>query len=120
MLWWNGTPLPVPAAPIGYTYRDIEGSNSGQTLGGEYSKKVIARKEDLLITWEGLSAAEAAAVAQIKASTYGALTYYSPQKGAFRTATFYTEDMSQQLTSAQLNLGMLEGDFTASLQFRQK
>ena len=120
MLWWNGEPLPVPSAAIEYSYRDIEGTNSGQTLGGSYSKKVIAKKEDLLVSWAGLSAAEAAVVAKIKSSTYGRLTYYSPQKKRFITGNFYTEDMSQQLNSAHLRLGQLEGDISSSVQFRMR
>lgn len=120
MLWWNGEPLPIPSGPIEYSYRDIEGTNSGQTLGGSYSKKVIAKKEDLLVSWAGLSAAEAAVVAKIKNSTYGKLTYYSPKKGCFVSGNFYTEDLSQQLNSAELKHGYLEGDFSCMLQFRMR
>ena len=47
MMWWNGDPLPIPSPEIRYEYRMIEGTNSGQTLGGYYSKKIIAKKEDL-------------------------------------------------------------------------
>lgn len=119
MIWWNGEPLPVPST-IDYTYRDIEGTNSGQTLGGSYSKKVIAKKEDLLISWEGLTAAEAAVTAKLKSSVYGKLTYYSPQKGKYVTANYYTEDMSQQLNAAQLILGRLNGDFSCTVQLRMR
>ena len=120
MIWWNGEPLPVPAAPIQYTYRDIEGTNSGYTLGGSYSKKVIARKEDVLVTWQALTPKEAAAVAKVKRSTYGSLTYYSPQAGGYITRTMFTEDMTQELTGASLHLGVLDGDLDASVQFRQR
>ena len=67
--------------------RIVEGTNSGQTLGGSYSKKIIARKEDVRVTWEGLTAEESAAIGKIDASTYGKLTYYSPSKGKFLTKT---------------------------------
>lgn len=120
MIWWNGVPLPVPVSPITYTYRDIEGTNSGQTLGGSYSKKVIARKEDVLLTWQGLSEVEAKAVAAVKKNSYGNLTYYSPQAGKFITAMMYTEDLTAELTDAQLPSGRLLGEFNASVQFRQK
>lgn len=36
MMWWNDIPLPVPSPGISYDYRIIEGTNSGQTLGGTY------------------------------------------------------------------------------------
>lgn len=119
-MWWNGTPLPTPVAPIQYTRRDIEGTNSGQTLGGSFSKKVIARKEDLMITWEALSEAEAAVINQIKNSTYGTLTYYSPRAAAFVTKTMYTEDLTTQLTAADISCGVLMGDFGATIQFRER
>lgn len=120
MMWWNGEPLPVPAAPIQYTYRDIEGSNSGQTLGGSYSKKVIARKEDLLVTWQALSADEAQTVAKIRNSVYGRLTYYSPEKGCYITNTFYTDMHSHELTDASFRQGIISGEFNATVQFKQR
>lgn len=121
MMWWNGTPLPVPIAPIQYTYRDIEGTNSGQTLGGTYSKKVIARKEDLLVQWAALDDSEAAVLAAIKNSTYGSLTYYSPIAGKFVTRIMYTDDLTEELTDARVEDTTLQyGDFNACVQFRQK
>ena len=120
MLWWNGVPLPTPAAPIDYNYRDIEGANSGMTLGGSYSKNIISRKEDVHVVWESLSAEEAAVISSVKNSTYGRLTYFSPKAGKFITATMYTEDLTEQLNSAQLKLGALSGDLRAELQFRQR
>lgn len=120
MIWWNGEPLPVPAAPIQYTYRDIEGTNSGQTLGGIYSKKVIARKEDVLVTWQALSAKDAAIVAAVRNSTYGRLTYYSPAAGRFVTNTVYIENHTHELNEGALPLGVFNGDFNASIQFRQR
>lgn len=56
MMWWNGEPLPIPSPGISFEERIVEGTNSGQTLGGSYSKKIIARKEDVRVTWEGLTA----------------------------------------------------------------
>lgn len=121
MIWWNGVPLPVPIAPIQYSYRDIEGTNSGQTLGGTYSKKVIARKEDLLVQWAALSPEEIAAVAKVKSSATGRLTYYSPQAEKFVTKTMYTEDMTAELTDARVTDTTLQyGDFSASVQFRER
>lgn len=121
MLWWNGSPLPVPIAPMQYSYRDIEGTNSGQTLGGSYSKKVIARKEDLLVQWAALSPEEAAAVADLKKSTFGRLTYYSPQAGKFVTKTMYTEDLTAELTDARVTDTTLQyGDFSSTVQFKEK
>ena len=64
-MWWNGSPLPVPIARTQYGYRDIECTTSGQTLGGSYSKKVIARKEYLLVQWAALSPQYAAAAAAV-------------------------------------------------------
>lgn len=58
MMWWNGEPLPTPSPGISFEERIVEGTNSGQTLGGSYSKKIIARKEDVRVTWEGLTAEE--------------------------------------------------------------
>lgn len=120
MIWWNGEPLPIPAAPLQYSYRDIEGANSGQTLGGSYSKKVIARKEDVLATWSDLTAEEAAIIARIKNSVYGSLTFYSPQLGRFITRTVYTEDVSAEITSATFDGGALRTDTSLSVQFRQR
>ncbi len=121
MMWWNGSPLPVPIAPIQYGYRDIEGTNSGQTLGGSYSKKVIARKEDLIVQWAALSPEEAAAVAAVKKSTFGQLTYYSPQAEKFVTKTMYTEDLTAELTDARVTDTTLKyGDFSASVQFKER
>ncbi len=120
MMWWNGEPMPVPAAPIQYTYRDIEGTNSGQTLGGSYSKKVIARKEDLLVTWQSLSAEEAQIVAKIRNSIYGRLTYYSPEKGCFITNTVYTDMHSHNMTGAVMLNGTIIGDFDVTIQFKQR
>ena len=119
MIWWNSEPLPVPSN-IQYTYRNVEGTNSGQTLGGDYSKKVIARKEDLLVSWEGLSSKEAETVGRLRSSTYGSLTFYSPAEGAFVTRTMHIETQSQELTSAQLTSGMLDGSFSASVHFKQR
>lgn len=62
MMWWNGEPLPTPSPGISFEERIVEGTNSGQTLGGSYSKKIIARKEDVRVTWEGLTAEESAAI----------------------------------------------------------
>lgn len=119
MMWWNGSPLPVPIAPIQYGYRDIEGTNSGQTLGGSYSKKVIARKEDLIVQWAALSPEEAAAA--VKKSTFGQLTYYSLQSEKFVTKTMYTEDLTAELTDARVTDTTLQyGDFSASVQFKER
>lgn len=71
MMWWNGEPLPIPSPGISFEERIVEGTNSGQTLGGTYSKKIIARKEDVRVTWEGLTAEESAVIGKIDASTYG-------------------------------------------------
>lgn len=120
MLWWNGEPLPIPAAPLQYSYRDIEGANSGQTLGGVYSKKVIARKEDVLATWSDLTAKEAAIIAKIKGSVYGSLTFYSVQLRRFVTRTVYTEDISAEIISAAFGGGTLKTDTSLSVQFRQR
>ncbi len=120
MLWWNGKPLPIPSAPLSYSYRDIEGTNSGQTLGGYYSKKVIARKEDIEVKWEGLSPEEAAAVADVKRAVYGRLTYYSPQAGGFVAANVYTEDLAENIDAAGLARGELSADFSAVLKFKQR
>lgn len=120
MIWWNGEPLPVPAAPIQYTYRNIEGTNSGQTLGGLYSKKIIARKEDVLISWQSLSSDEAATVASISQSTYGRLTYYSPLAGGYVTKTMHIETHTHELNDAVLKTGSLVGDFSAAIQFKQR
>ncbi len=120
MLWWNGSPLPVPIAPIQYGYRDIEGTNSGQTLGGSYSKKVIARKEDLTVQWAALSPDEAAVVA-VKKSTFGQLTYYSPQAEKFVTKTMYTEELTAELTDARItDMTLKYGNFSASMQFKER
>lgn len=120
MLWWNGSPLPVPSAPLSYSYRDIEGTNSGQTLGGYYSKKVIARKEDIDVKWEGLSPEDAAVIAGIKRAVYGRLTYYSPQAGAFITSNVYTEDLTEDINAAALNSGELSAELSAALKFKQR
>ncbi len=120
MLWWNGQPLPVPSAPLSYSYRDIEGTNSGQTLGGYYSKKVIARKEDIDAQWDGLSPQDAAVIADVKKAVYGRLTYYSPQKGAFVTSTVYTEDLSENINAAGLESGVIQAEFSAALKFKQR
>lgn len=95
MMWWNGEPLPTPSPGISFEERIVEGTNSGQTLGGSYSKKIIARKEDVRVTWEGLTAEESAAIGKIDASTYGKLTYYSPSKGKFLTKTMHVESHTQ-------------------------
>ncbi len=120
MLWWNGKPLPVPSAPLSYSYRDIEGTNSGQTLGGYYSKKVIARKEDVDARWDGLSPDEAAVIADVKKAVYGRLTYYSPQAGKFVTANVFTEDLTETIDAADLNCGKLSAEFSAALKFTQR
>ncbi len=120
MLWWNGKPLPVPSAPLSYSYRDIEGANSGQTLGGYYSKKVIARKEDIDVRWDGLSKEDAAVIADIKRAVYGKLTYFSPQAGAFVTANVYTEELTEDINAAALDRGELSAEFSAALKFKQR
>ncbi len=120
MLWWNGKPLPVPSAPLSYSYRDIEGTNSGQTLGGYYSKKVIAHKEDIEVKWDGLSPEEAADVADVKRAVYGRLTYYSPQAGTFITTNVYTEDLTEDINAAALHSGELSAELSAALKFKQR
>ena len=105
MMWWNGEPLPTPSPGISFEERIVEGTNSGQTLGGSYSKKIIARKEDVRVTWEGLTAEESAAIGKIDASTYGKLTYYSPSKGKFLTKTMHVESHTQDINEADIQLG---------------
>lgn len=119
MIWWNAKPLPVPTA-VQYEYRTVEGTNSGQTLGGSYSKKIIARKEDIQISWEELSAEDCAAIGKINGSTYGRLTYYSPAAGKFVTKTMHVESHTQDMTAADMNMGGLSGAFNAAVQFREK
>lgn len=120
MMWWNGKPLPVPSPPIHYEYRSIEGTNSGETLGGLYSKKIIARKEDLLVTWEGLSERDCAVIGEINKTTYGTLTYYSPAVGKYVSKTMHIESHTQEIASAALRMGALGGEFNVTVQFRQK
>lgn len=119
MIWWNAKPLPVPTA-VEYEYRIIEGTNSGQTLGGSYSKKIIAHKEDIRISWEELSAEECAVLGGINGSTYGRLTYYSPTAGKFVTRTVHVESCAQDMTAADMYMGGLSGAFNAAVQFREK
>lgn len=120
MMWWNGEPLPIPSQGIDYEYRIIEGTNSGQTLGGYYSKKIIARKEDVRATWEELSAEECAVIGKINASTYGKLTYYSPASGKFMTKIMYIESHTQCVNEADIQLGKLIGSFTVTVRFCEK
>ena len=120
MMWWNGVPLPVPSAPIHYEYRCIEGTNSGETLGGTYSKKIIARKEDLLVVWDDLSEQDCAVIGEINNATYGTLTYYSPAAGKFVSKVMHVESHIQEMSSAKLNMGALSGTFSANVQFRQR
>lgn len=120
MLWWNGEPLPVPSPPIQYENRIVEGTNSGQTLGGTYSKKIIARKEDVLAKWEGLSAAESAMIGKINSSTYGNLTYYSPAAGRFVTRVMHVENFTDDMSEAVLDGGRLNGTFSVTVQFRER
>ncbi|MCI5667768.1 MAG: hypothetical protein MR291_03250 [Oscillospiraceae bacterium] len=120
MMWWNGDPLPIPSPEIRYEYRMIEGTNSGQTLGGYYSKKIIAKKEDLHVTWEGLSAEECAVIGRINNSTYGNLTYYSPAAGKYVTRTMHVESHSEDMTEADLDSGRLSGAFNVAVQFRER
>lgn len=120
MMWWNGEPLPTPSPGISFEERIVEGTNSGQTLGGSYSKKIIARKEDVRVTWEGLTAEESAAIGKIDASTYGMLTYYSPAKGKFLTKTMHVESHTQDINEADIQLGRFQGDISVTVQFREK
>ena len=120
MMWWNGEPLPVPSPGISYEYRNVEGTNSGQTLGGTYSKKIIARKEDVLVSWDNLSAEESAVIGKINGSTYGRLTFYSPNARRFVTRTMHVESFAQEMSEADINLGVLDGGFSVSVQFREK
>ena len=120
MLWWNSEPLPIPSPPIQYENRIVEGTNSGQTLGGTYSKKIIARKEDLLVRWEGLSAAECAVIGKINNSTYGNLTYYSPAAGRFVTRVMHIESFTDDMSEAVLDSGKLDGTFSVTVQFRER
>ena len=105
MMWWNGEPLPTPSPGISFEERIVEGTNSGQTLGGSYSKKIIARKEDVRVTWEGLTAEESAAIGKIDASTYGMLTYYSPSKGKFLTKQCMSKAIRRTSTKRISSLG---------------
>ena len=120
MMWWNGEPLPTPSPGISFEERIVEGTNSGQTLGGSYSKKIIARKEDVRVTWEGLTAEESAAIGKIDASTYGKMTYYSPSKGKFLTKTMHVESHTQDINEADIQLGKFHGDISVTVQFREK
>lgn len=120
MIWWNGAPLPVPSPPIQYENRIVEGTNSGQTLGGTYSKKIIARKEDVLIRWEELSAEECAVIGKINGSTYGNLTYYSPAAGRYVTRVMHIESFTEDMSEAELHGGRLSGSFSVTVQFRER
>lgn len=120
MMWWNGEPLPIPSPGIGYEYRIVEGTNSGQTLGGTYSKKIIARKEDVLVNWENLSAEECAVIGKINKGTYGNLTFYSPDAGKFVTRVMHVESHSAEISEGDIKYGKMSGSFTASVQFREK
>lgn len=119
-MWWNGEPLPVPSPGIGCEYRIVEGTNSGQTLGGTYSKKIIARKVDLQVNWENLSAEESAVIGKINEGTYGKLTFYSPDHGRYITRTMHVESHTADISEAVLERGNLDGSFSASVQFREK
>lgn len=119
-MWWNGKPLPVPSPPIQYEHRNVEGTNSGETLGGTYSKKIIARKEDLQVTWEDLSEQECAVIGEINKATYGTLTYYSPAAGKFVSRVMHIESYTEENSSAALNMGTLSGAFNVTVQFRQR
>lgn len=110
----------TPSPGISFEERIVEGTNSGQTLGGSYSKKIIARKEDVRVTWEGLTAEESAAIGKIDASTYGKLTYYSPSKGKFLTKTMHVESHTQDINEADIQLGKFQGDISVTVQFREK
>ena len=118
-MWWNGEPLPIPSPGIG-EYRIVEGTNSGQTLGGTYSKKIIARKVDLQVNWENLSAEESAVIGKINEGTYGKLTFYSPDHGRYITRTMHVESHTAEISEAVLEHGSLDGSFSASVQFREK
>lgn len=120
MMWWNGEPLPIPSPGISYEERIIEGTNSGQTLGGTYSKKVIARKEDVRVIWEGLSSEECAAIGKINTGTYGELTFFSPAHGIFLTKTMHIESYTEGMNDADIRLGKLQGSFNVTVQFREK
>lgn len=120
MMWWNGEPLPIPSPGISCEERIVEGTNSGQTLGGSYSKKIIARKEDVRATWEELSAEECAVIGKINASTYGRLTYYSPAAGKFLTKTMHVESHVQDINEVDIQFGKLQGSITVTVQFREK
>lgn len=120
MIWWNGEPLPVPSSPIQCEKRIVEGTNSGQTLGGSYSKKVIARKEDVRLTWVDLSAEDCVTIAKINGATYGKLTYYSPSAGAFVTRTMHVESYTEDLTEADISAGKLSGSVDVAVQLRER
>ena len=120
MMWWNDIPLPVPSPGISYDYRIIEGTNSGQTLGGTYSKKIIARKEDLSVNWENLSAEECAVIGIINNSTYGDLTYYSPAAKRYVTKTMHVENHAEEISEAALDSGRMSGSFNVSVQFKER
>lgn len=121
MMWWNGEPLPTPSPGISFEERIVEGTNSGQTLGGSYSKKIIARKEDVRVTWEGLHRPrKAPQSAKSTPALTELLTYYSPSKGKFLTKTMHVESHTQDINEADIQLGKFQGDISVTVQFREK
>lgn len=75
----------------------------------------------MTVQWAALSPEETVAVTEVKKSTFGQLTYYSPLAGKFVTKTMYTEDLTAELTDARVNDTTLQyGDFGAMVQFKKK
>ncbi len=72
------------------------------------------------MTWEGLSEQDCAVIGEINNATYGTLTYYSPAAGKYVSKTMHIESHTQEIASAALRMGVLGGEFSVTVQFRQK
>lgn len=73
---------------------DIDAPNSGRDMNGTMRRRVIARKDKLMVTCRSLKSSQLSTLVNALSSGYVQVTYTVPGQSATRTGTFYNSKKS--------------------------
>lgn len=95
----NGTAIPSPDMPFKWSLNDISSEDSGRDLNGSMDKDEVAKKVTLDCTWSHCTSAEISLLLQtVKPHTFVQVNYPDPMAGIFTSRTFYTGDVSCEMS----------------------
>ncbi len=85
--------------PFKWTLSDISTDDSGRNMDGLMDKDEVAKKVTVDCTWSHRGAAETAKLLQtVKPNVFVDLCYPDPMEGDYVTKTFYTGDVTCEMT----------------------